>query len=194
MDHLGGENIHNLRQHILDELIDFRIAYTEHILIDTPIVPHLIGTACATQFRITRQSSQHVSGHIDLGDDGDMTLGSIADNLTGLSLGVETTVGDVVVKVGIGADDGARTLRTNLRKLRPFLNLDAPTLIVGEMPVENVHIMERQQVNELLHEVDGPEMAGAVEMHPSPGESRGVGDFDGRKDLTIDYRVWAHSE
>ena len=57
------------------------------------------------------------------------------------------------------------------------------------MPVKDVHVMKRQQVDELLDKRDGEEMTRAVEVHTAPREARCVGDSDCRENLTIDYRI-----
>ena len=100
-----------------------------------------------------------MAGHVDFGDHGDVALLSVLHNLARLLLGVETAVGNAVVEVGVSAKDGTRTLRTDGGELGIFLNLYAPTLIVGQMPVEDVHVVHSQQVDELLDEAHTPEVA-----------------------------------
>ena len=187
MDHLRGEDIHDLRQHILDKLIHLLVTHTEHILIHAPVVAHLIRTTRTSQFRITGEGCQHVSWHIDLWHHGDMTGSGIGHDLTSLSLRIITTIRCLVVDIRIGADDGTCALRTHRHKFRPFLDLDAPALIICEMPVEHIHIVHGQQVEELLHELDAEEMTRAVEMHATPREPRTVGDHYGIHDRTLTH-------
>ena len=182
MDDLRGEDIHNLREHILHKLIDLRIAHTEHILIDTPIVSHLIGATRAAQLWIAGEGSKHVAWHINLRYYGNMACCSISHNLTCLSLCVIATIGNLIVNVAVGTDNGTRAMRAHLHQFRPFLDLDAPTLIVGNMPMEDVHVMQGQQVDELLHELHREEMTGTVKVHASPRETWCIGD-DGCRQL-----------
>ena len=107
VDDLGGEDVHNLRQHILDKLIDALIADAEYIFIDTPVVPHLIWSSRTAQFRIAGEGCEHVSRHVDLRDDGDVPFLGISDDVAGFLLSVIAAIGDAVVDVGVGADDGA---------------------------------------------------------------------------------------
>ena len=53
------------------------------------------------------------------------------------------------------------------------------------MPVEHIHIVHGQQIEELLHELDAEEMTRAVEMHASPREPRTVGDHHGIHDRAL---------
>ena len=49
------------------------------------------------------------------------------------------------------ADDGLVALGTNLGEQRIFLYLDAPSLVVGEMPMEAVDIVQREHVDKLAY-------------------------------------------
>ena len=44
------------------------------------------------------------------------------------------------------------------------------------MPVEDVHVVHGQEIEELLDKRDGEEMPRTVEVHASPTEPRSVGD------------------
>ena len=153
MNDLAGEQFHHLRQHILHELIDLGIADAEHILIHAPVVSHLIGTARTTELRIRGERRQHVSGHVYLRYDGDMPCCGVRHNVAYLLLCIVAAIRCLVVKVGIRADDRTATLGTYGDQLRPFLDFDAPALIISEVPVKHVHIMQRQQVDELLDKI-----------------------------------------
>src|SRR5205809_315663 len=59
-----------------------------------------------------------------------------------------------------------------------LLDLDAPPLVVGEVPVKAVQLMERQQIDELLHELPGHEVARRIKMSAAPGEPGDVLDRD----------------
>ena len=69
---------------------------------------------------------------IDFGDNVDVTLGSILDEVAELVLGIETAMTDGVVEVPVMPDDRAVTVGTNLSQFRVFLDFDAPALVVAE--------------------------------------------------------------
>ena len=82
-----------------------------------------------------------------------MALLSILHNLSGFFLCIESAMRNTVVEVGVGAEDRTRALCSDGCQLRKSLDFDAPALIVCQMPVETVHIVKRQQVDILLHEI-----------------------------------------
>ena len=181
MNHLRREEIKNLRKHIFNELIDAGIPHAKHILIDAPIMAYLIRATRATKFWIAGKSSQHMTGHVDLWHDGDVSLCGIGHNLTDFSLGVIATIGCLVVKVRVGADNRTTTIGTDGNELGPLWNLDAPALIVGKVPMESVHVVHSEQVDELLDKGHREKMAGTVEMHTPPGKTRSIRDGNRRE-------------
>ena len=137
---------------------------------------HLIGTAGTAQLGIAGQRCQHVSRHVDLGNHGDVALLGIGHDVARLLLCVVAAVRRLVVQVGIGAHHGARSLRADGGELGIAFDLDAPALIVGQVPVKHVHVVQRQQVDEFLDEVHPPEVSRAVQVHAAIAESWCVGD------------------
>ena len=121
--------------------------------------------------------------HLDLGDDRDLTLGGIGHDVADLVLRVVAAVGRAVVfaRVGVEVSDvGFGALRTDARQLGIFLDLDAPALILGQMPVEGIDLMGADDVDIGLHLVGGEEVAAAVEVGAAVGEARSVLDAQGR--------------
>ena len=97
--------------------------------------------------------------HVDLRYYGDVALLGIGHNVACLLLGIESAMRRLVVQVGIGAEDRTRALRSDLRQSGIALDFDTPALIVRQMPVEGVHVVKYHQIDELLDEVNAPEMA-----------------------------------
>ena len=60
----------------------------------------------------------------------------------------------------------------HLGQLRVLLDLDAPALVLGEVPVEDVELVQRHQVQVLEQELLGHEVAAHVEVAAAPGEAR----------------------
>src|SRR6266540_7054534 len=82
------------------------------------------------------------------------------------------------------ADDRFAAARADLGETRPALDLEAPSLVVGEMPVEDVQPVRREKVDVSLDERHGEEVARHVEVQPAPSEARGVVDA-GRRDAPV---------
>ena len=138
-----------------------------------------------------------MAGHIYLGDNLDATHLGISHDVAHLLLGVEATIEGA--SLIIAARTGNRNLQvgciflggtlhahgilvvvdapcTTLGEERIALDFDAPSLVVGEVPVHLVYLVERQYVKQLVDLVDGKEVAGAVELHATPLEAWRVGD------------------
>ena len=122
-----------------------------------------------------------MAGHVYLGNDVDIAVGSILHHLAYLLLGVVTAVALTVVDVRIAPHSSARTPGTHLGEAGILLNLDAPALVVGEMPVKAVHVVQGQQVDVLLDEIDREEVSGAVQVHAPVTKPRRIGNDGGRQ-------------
>ena len=179
VDFLGGEDVHDLLQHVLAELIGLLIAKAQHLVAHAPHAPHLVGAARAAHVGIGSQGTEHVAGHVDLGDYGDVSLRGVAHDLTRLVLCVVASVGNTVIDSRVAPQHGHAALGAHLGQPRVFLDFDAPALVVGDVPVEGVHIMESHQVDILLHEAQGEVVARAVEHHAAIAEPGRVADADG---------------
>ena len=176
---LGGEEVADLVEHVLDKLIGLGIAATEDVAVHAPVVAHLVGTAGAAQFGIGGKCCQHVAGHVYLGDDGDIAVGSILHDVAHLLLGIEATIAHVVVYIGVASHGGTAAPCAHLGQTGIFLDFDVPSLVFGEMPVEAVHVVQRQHINILLDKVGREEVARAVEVHAAIGEAGCVVDDHG---------------
>ena len=97
----------------------------------------------AGQRRVGGDGRRGVAGHLDLRHDHDVALARVLDHVADLLLGVEPAAAAAVGFGAPGADAG---------ELRVLAYLDAPALVVGQMPVQHVELVARQQVDLLLHQ------------------------------------------
>ena len=172
VDVLRGEHVGHLAQHVLHKLEHLLLARTEHVGEHAPVVFHLVRAARAAQFGIGSQCCHHVARHVDFRNHGDEAVGSIFHNLAALVLRVETAVALTVVNDGVAAYDGARAPAAHARQLRILLHLEAPALVVSDVPVELVHAVQGNQVDVFLDKLHGIEVARAVQMHAAVGKAR----------------------
>ena len=177
---LRREESHNLFQHVVDEFHCLVVAGAEHVVRHAPHLPNLVRTAGATQFWISRKGSLHVSRQVDLGHNRDVAVGSILHDVANLLLCVEASVRLAVILARVVADDGLCALRTNLGEQRILLYLDAPALVVGEVPVEAVDVVQGEYVDELAYLVGAYEVARHVEVGSAVREARSVDDVSAR--------------
>ncbi len=123
------------------------------------------------------QGTHHVAGHVNLGDDGNVALGSILDEFLSLFLSVEAAIGDTVVLAGIAADDGLLTHRALLGEQRTALDLYSPALVLGQMPVEAVDVVQGQHVDMTLQRVHAEDVTRHVKHVATIGKTGSVVDF-----------------
>src|SRR5690349_3109848 len=114
-----------------------------------------------------------MAGHLDLRHNGDEAIARVRDDLPYIVLRVEASVTLVVENVRGGitlrpSDEGSIAPCADLGEPRILLDLDAPALVVGEMPVECVHLMKREEIDVLLHELLRHEMARDIEVRSAP--------------------------
>ena len=172
MDVFRGEQFDDLTQDILQELHGLLVTGTDHIVRDTPFTTYFIRTTRTSQFRIGGQSGLLMTRHIDFRNDRDVTLGCIIDDLFHLLLRIETTILLSVILATVMANDGFATFRTNFRQLRILLDLDTPTLVFTQMPMETVHVVQGNHVDVLLDRIRCDVVATDIQHHTTIGETR----------------------
>ena len=92
-----------------------------------------------------------MSGKVNLGDYRYVTLCCILYNLAALLLCVEErTIVLAVILGAVASDDGLIALCCDGSELGVLLYLDAPTLVIGQVPVETVEVVECEHVDEAL--------------------------------------------
>ena len=101
-------------------------------------------------------------------------------------LGVEAAVRRAVADVGIEvlSDDGLLAPGADLGEARVLLDLEPPSLVVGQVQVQGVELVEREEVDELLDELRRVEPAGHVEENAAIAEAGGVLDLHGGDEPT----------
>ena len=115
--------------------------------------------------RICTQRRRRVPGRVDLGDDLDEASCRVSDD-AGVVLGRVGAAG-TAFHVGRSADLGEQRARRHV---------EAPALVVGEMEVQPVHLVQRDQVDVTQHRLHGAEVAGDVEHRAAVRETWTVRD------------------
>lgn len=93
-----------------------------------------------------------MAGKLDLGNDVYAALGGIGHHLADFVLRVVAAVGRAVVFVRgfVMADQRLPALRTDARQFGIAPDLDAPPLVVGQVPVEGVELVQRHDVDKFV--------------------------------------------
>ncbi len=87
-----------------------------------------------------------------------MASGCVRDDVAHLVLGVETAIARAVV-------DSPRAYR---RQPRIFVDLQAPTLIIGQMPVQHIQLVPRHPVDHGMYERGRLKMPRGIQHEPAP--------------------------
>ena len=129
-------------------------------------------------------AARGVAGHLDLGHDLDVPRGRVRHDVARLLLRVEAAVqprlAGLRVDVGLrGACPGRHAPRAHRGELRILLDLQAPGLVVGQVPVQHVELVQRHPVDELLDVLGRLVVARGIEHEPAPGKARRVVDLHG---------------
>ena len=170
MEIFAREEGHHLIDDILEEVEYFLLTRTHHNIFNSPNDTRRPRLAFARQLRIGGDGCHLVSRYLQLGDDGNEVVGSILHHLFDFLLRVEA-----LVHCAFALD----ACRTDLGQLRVLLNLDAPALVIRQVPVQAVDFEQRQDVDVSLHILHGHEMAARVEHDAAIAEARFVFDAHG---------------
>ena len=180
---------------MFDEFEGRFAARAEYPVVDVPRLAHFVPFARAAQPRIGGQRRDGVPGEFDFGNDGDEPPGGVIDHLADLLLRVIAAVGRfvvaacrVVLAAGVPADECPPADGPRACQFRVSFDLDAPSLVVRQVPVEDVHLVQRQQVERALHLFDREEMARHVEHQSPVGQGGAVVDRRGGQFHGTDLR------
>ncbi len=141
MDVLRRKDLHHFGQHSLQKGECLLLAGAEHIVEHTPFTGYLIGTTGTTQLGISSQRCQHMTGQVHFGDDGDVPLLRIFYHLFQLLFGVESAMGYTVILARVAADHCFLTHGSLLDEFGISINFDAPSLVVGQVPVKAIDVV-----------------------------------------------------
>ena len=137
----------------------------------------LVGHA---EFRIRHHGCRGMSGHFDFRHHVDMACGGIGDDVAHLLLCVEAAddarLAGLGIDVRLGRVARGHAPRAHRSELGILFDLQAPGLVIGEMPVQRVHLVQRHPIDELLDVVDRLEIPRGIQHQAAPGETRRVRD------------------
>ena len=160
---LGREEFRHFCKDVLKENHSFLLTGTENLICDAPAAPHVIWTACTSEFRVSCKRCKHMARKIDFRNDGDTLRCCVCYDFAHLVLAVPAALAVrcavIFVALEYMSDDGLLPYRSHFGEFRIFLDLDSPSLVVSEVPVEGVELVDLHNVEILLHFLDCPEVA-----------------------------------
>ena len=152
MDIAAGSHGGQLSDYILDQLGRLRVIHVERANGLSAHVQLEIELGGVLQVWISGEDRFGMARKVDFRDDSDEALLSISDNLLVLLLGEETNGFTLVL-----------THAADLGQFGVTLDLNAPALVIGQVHVQHVEFIERQQVDHLFHLIDREKAATQVE-------------------------------
>ena len=117
-----------------------------------------------------------MAGHVDFRDDRDLPVGRVADQVFHLLPGVMTLDGNGVELGRTRLQDAPGTIGADLRQARIGRNRDPPSLVLGQVPVEDVDPVQGHDIQEFFQIADVEIVTTDIHHEPAVGESRGILD------------------
>ena len=178
-----GEDAGHVAEDAFEEVDDLVLADIEHVVGDAARQAHAVLLRwVATEFGIGGDGSHHVAREVDFGKDFDVACGSVGHDFAELVLRIvhAAAVLRIVIEGGGGAGIGERTAAhgSYLRQTGIFGDFDAPALVVGEVPVEAIHLVEGHDVEHALDLLHTEEVARHVHHETAMAEERAVLNAD----------------
>ncbi len=157
----------------------------QDVRVETPPGPHLerLGRpAAGSELGVGGEQSLHVPRQVDLGDDRDAPGPGERDDLPQVLLGVPAAVRGVIERTPVDSVN-RRGVSPRGDLLEPRVPGDGqpPSLVVGEVEVQDVELALRGKLDEPHHLVLRQEVPGDVEQDPAVLQARRVLDHHGRE-------------
>ena len=152
---LGREELADLCEDILEELHCLLLSYAENVVSNAPLAPYVVWAASTSELRVCCKCCKHVSRKIDLRNDCDALAGSIVKNLPYLVLCevASLSVWSSVINLAFEkmAYECLLSHGSNLCEAWIFLDLESPSLVVCNVPVESVELVYFHDVEIPFH-------------------------------------------
>ncbi len=178
---LGREQRDDLFQHVLEKR-EGAVFGVEQVREHAPFAQRLERRVEGAKLGIGRDRRGRVARDVDLRNDLDVALSRIRDHLADLVLRIEAAVralgaGDRIAAAIAGRNAAA----ADPGQLRVALDLHAPALVIGEMPMEGVELLLGHRIEDLLDLIQALEVAGRIEHQAAPAETGGIVDAQRRE-------------
>ena len=140
-------------RHFGDELFQKLVSRFARGIHDRIAVFERVGAGAAGEFGISEEPRSAVAGNVELGHDANPAIVRVGDQVANFCLRVELSVGALA------------------RELGKYFAFGAKTLVVGEMPVQHVHLYRSHCVEIALEYIEWNEVAADVDQRAAPGKA-----------------------
>ncbi|OPZ06004.1 MAG: hypothetical protein BWZ10_02991 [candidate division BRC1 bacterium ADurb.BinA364] len=162
-----GKQIGDLPKNILQKLERLLAAGAIQVLL-MPGIP--LRRARAAQLGVAQHRRKRMPRDARFGHDANEAPGRVFDNVANLVLCI------IALALLFAANK-----RADARQFRIALDLDAPALIVGQVPMQYIHFKIGHDVDPALEKGDRAKMAAAIDHQSAPGKARLVFDASAGK-------------
>ena len=178
MNPLAWKQFHHLREDAFQRGVGFLFPGTERIRMYAAPRFHLYRLSIARKLRVGGKQGRRMARHLNFRNHGNLPLRAEGDDLTDLFLCIKAAVRP---RLPIAAKVGTGPHRSELRQLGESVDLDAPALIVRQVPVEAVELHACGSLDESLQIGDREKVTHAVEHEAAVRKHRSVHDFTQRQ-------------
>ncbi len=138
----------------VEKFVSFCIGWIHGRIQHAPFRVDFEGPRCTGDFRITNKPGRAVSRHIEFRDDANSPIARVCDDIANLILRVVLTAG------------------TQGMQLRQFFALSTKSLIVRDMPVEDVQFHCFHSIEVSLQHVEWSKVPARINQQATPAETR----------------------
>ena len=184
MNVFAWEKRANLVKHVVEESEHFGRGCQHVVLaiVDAPSERGALALAWrGAKFRVSGKHRHAVARYVDFGHHGHKALGGIVNHLFHFVLRVVCLIRALAIFAGEQALDFASAVTAFFGEFGVAFQLYSPALIVGEVPVENVQLMERNPVDILLHKRHREKVTRHVEVHTTIAKPWIIGNLHQRQ-------------
>ena len=155
-----------------------------HLIEYSPRTRHVISRiGRARKLRIRGYGSDGMARHFDFRDDRNVFAGCISHYLFYLFLSIISSdffpVKDLRIVGIIVIYQSFFSFRTDFHQFGELFNFNSPSLIIRQVPVENVHLVHGKHVDKLVYIIYRSEIPAWIEHHSTVRETGSIFYFDG---------------
>ena len=180
-----GEHFYYLIQHILRKLQHQWACHIQHIGENTSVYLHVVcSVRIAAEFGVGSIDSTRVTGELNFGHNLDMTLCRVCNNLAALLLSIEiwaVRLACIVSAIYAVGNPVVVACSSNCCQTRVFLHFKTPSLVIGKMPVEAVHLVIRHYIEHTFYLLNTEVMTAYIKHKTAILEARSIDDTYNRQ-------------
>jgi len=173
MEHGTGEDRNHLICHLIQKFHYFRVSHIKNFIMYTEFAWYFDLFSARPQPRIRCDCCTGMSRHTHLRYYRNMAFSCIIHNFFQIFLCIKTAMTFTVIHLTSKMIDFRRIPESSyFRQLRILLYFDTPSLVISQMPMEDIHFQVCHFIQQLLHHFFTFEITTFIEHKGTPRKSR----------------------